>query len=1103
MNASTAPRSRRHIPIVVPILLGALLVACGGGSDSSPPNAGAPVPAGIGAAGGTVTGPGDAQVVIPAGALTQNTNIAITQSSSGAPALPAGVVAVGQMFAFTPHGTAFASAVNVTVPFDPAQLAAGEAPVLFKTTAGQAGWEPVSGANVTGSTITAAVASFSYLVATRLPPLVRGVPERSWEFKDLLADGLGPVDPPDQDGQPNNRTGGIVDDRHDFGPLNLVLNGDSTATGAVFSNEDGSTYWVYAQGPAGSILTPASKIGNRVALVQKQGFKKISADAKLKLHVTRVFVEAIDANGTEILYPECPWSLECELVISGKVTFDVLAYEFDTFFSGRSSVELSGHQGSWTNRNRVVIGSRQPLWGDDFVFQDDVSGNGSKQHARLALRQPIVIDVDISKVREGHSFTLFVEVVAETMNRRQRESYVAAFFRDPLTIEGTTVETTGLEPVPVPYDEPPADAPVAPECTTGTDPDAGTVQFGAASFRAPETAQGSAQVLITRSGGSRGEASARIRSRDDSALAGIDYDAVDTVVYFADGDAAARTLDVPLVLDRLAEPDERLILELSEPRGCVALGSLSDTALTILDDDRPSPQDPTYSVYVMTEGLSGAGLIIEDQITGTTLAPTSSGRQSLSYTFHTGDTYNVRIRTQPSAPDQVCTVNRGSGTIANADPPEVSVICTNVAPAGSLDPNFGTAGKVSVGDLGEGKAVVVQSDGHIVALTSRAGIFTLARFNADGSTDASFGTAGRVEVHFTSGTGEEAYGLSVQPDDKLLVVGRARVGTRYDMGVARYNANGTVDLGFGGHGVTTINPFANLDPQEASAGSHRANKALVLADGTIYIAGAAMWFEEPSHISHLLFAAAKLDATGAVSPDFGARANSLNLGVGFTRDAIAYGLALQSDGKLVLAGSALFSSLAGMARYKPNGSLDTDDPPVVGNFGPGGLGSLVFDPGRTSSGVARDLVVLDDNSSVVATNISVPNAPPLLGGVSQIRLWHIDADGSTPRTSDYTDTPLGPQNDIAYQLIRLADGKFLLAASASSSTTGSDFGIIRYNSDRSLDSTFGVNGAVLVDFFGASDSATGIAIAPDGGIIAVGSARNGTSFAFGMLRIAP
>src|SRR5262245_36528214 len=86
----------------------AVLVACGGGDDAG---GGAtsvvqsPAPGGIGAAGGMVQGPSGAQVVVPAGALSQNVAIAVTQSSASAPALPAGVTAAGQMFAFTPHGT--------------------------------------------------------------------------------------------------------------------------------------------------------------------------------------------------------------------------------------------------------------------------------------------------------------------------------------------------------------------------------------------------------------------------------------------------------------------------------------------------------------------------------------------------------------------------------------------------------------------------------------------------------------------------------------------------------------------------------------------------------------------------------------------------------------------------------------------------------------------------------------------------------------------------------------------------------------------------------------------------------------------------------------
>src|SRR5262245_56249189 len=100
---------------LIPCLIAVLLSACGGGGDSAnpppPPPAGnipAAPPAGtIGAAGGTVTGPSGSQVVIPANALAQNVAIEITQSSAGAPPLPANMVAAGQMFALTPHGTSF------------------------------------------------------------------------------------------------------------------------------------------------------------------------------------------------------------------------------------------------------------------------------------------------------------------------------------------------------------------------------------------------------------------------------------------------------------------------------------------------------------------------------------------------------------------------------------------------------------------------------------------------------------------------------------------------------------------------------------------------------------------------------------------------------------------------------------------------------------------------------------------------------------------------------------------------------------------------------------------------------------------------------------
>ncbi len=151
------------------VLIVLALAACGSsGGTTTPP----PVTSSIGASGGTVTGPDGAKVVIPQGALTQDTEIAITQTSNGTPALPVTATSVGVMFAFTPHGTTFAVPVTITVPFDASKVPASTTPELLKTNAAQSAFEAVAGATVSGGTMTAQVTSFSFLqvVSSETPP---------------------------------------------------------------------------------------------------------------------------------------------------------------------------------------------------------------------------------------------------------------------------------------------------------------------------------------------------------------------------------------------------------------------------------------------------------------------------------------------------------------------------------------------------------------------------------------------------------------------------------------------------------------------------------------------------------------------------------------------------------------------------------------------------------------------------------------------------------------------------------------------------------------------------------------------------------------------
>ncbi|MCA9065467.1 MAG: DUF642 domain-containing protein, partial [Planctomycetaceae bacterium] len=73
--------------------------------------------------------------------------------------------------------------------------------------------------------------------------------------------------------------------------------------------------------------------------------------------------------------------------------------------------------------------------------------------------------------------------------------------------------------------------------------------------------------------------------------------------------------------------------------------------------------------------------------------------------------------------------------------------------------------------------------------------FALARYNADGTLDTSFGTAGLATTDF-SATSDVANALTVDANEKIIVVGSTVVGAYNDIAVARYNADGSLDTTF-------------------------------------------------------------------------------------------------------------------------------------------------------------------------------------------------------------------------------------------------------------------------------------------------------------------
>lgn len=346
---------------------------------------------------------------------------------------------------------------------------------------------------------------------------------------------------------------------------------------------------------------------------------------------------------------------------------------------------------------------------------------------------------------------------------------------------------------------------------------------------------------------------------------------------------------------------------------------------------------------------------------------------------------------------------------------------------------------------------------------------------AAGDLDPTFGTGGMVTTDIGRST-DIANAVAIQADGKLVVVGQTYRHNDFsdeDFVVLRYNIDGTLDNTFGSRGkVRTDFPGLAAVPSAVA----------IQTDGKIVVAGGAF----PLFTFAGNFEVVRYNPSGSLDTSFG---NGGIVTTTFPEGSYAFGVALQSDGKIIAAGTVFVDFVIGdssdtdfaLARYNPDGTPDT-------TFGNGGQVMTDF------VGMEDDAfsVLIQPDGKIVA--VGSANSSATNYDFAAVRYLSNGTIDTTFGVSGKVSTDFGDQNfDRARSAALQSDGRIVAAGFAISQGGGvQNFAVARYTSNGVLDTAFSGDGKTQIDFGNCCQSATKVLLQSDGKIITVGGS-NGES----------
>ncbi|MGL4231197.1 MAG: hypothetical protein ACRCWJ_07505 [Casimicrobium sp.] len=329
-------------------------------------------------------------------------------------------------------------------------------------------------------------------------------------------------------------------------------------------------------------------------------------------------------------------------------------------------------------------------------------------------------------------------------------------------------------------------------------------------------------------------------------------------------------------------------------------------------------------------------------------------------------------------------------------------------------------------------AIALQPDGKVLlagecgnAIITTSAICTV-RYNTDGTLDTTWNGTGKLVTSVGNVNRDSASAIALQADGKVLVAGFCLVSVITQGGICtvRYNTNGTLDTSWNGTGAVITQ--VSVDYTGVPSGADLANMIAVQPDGKVVVGG----------ICNRSFCAVRYNANGTLDTTWngtGKQLTPVTTNPQNAREDYAYAMALQPDGKVLLAGGCRnLSDQFCTVRYNADGTLDT-------NWN--GTGKLLTRVSRGRTDIAYAIALQPDGKVLLAGVCSGPD----FCAVRYTPTGGLDTSGfGIGRVM----TSVGASNSQANAIALQPDGKLILAGVCQSAAGGSDkedFCAIRYN----------------------------------------------------------